>query len=149
MDQAGNTGSHSSIVEIHPSSTFQPRIEDVMIVDGGVSGQPATVRIVVANMGSESNNLTVCITDLCQNSTLPSATIDSEGTLTITLEFDELPSGPQSIIVEWTKDGQIERISSIGPVVEPAWRDTAKLVIWVILIAYTVGVLFDRRFGRP
>ena len=35
IDEAGNIGSHSSIVEIHPSNSFQPRIEDVMIVDGG------------------------------------------------------------------------------------------------------------------
>ena len=149
IDEAGNIGSHSSIVEIHPSNSFQPRIEDVMIVVGGVSGQSATVRVVIANMGSESNEITACMEDSCENGTLPSATIDSEGILTLTLEFDELPSGSQSIIIEWTKDGQIEKITGTGPVVEPAWRDTAKMVIWIVLIAYTAGVLFDRRFGRP
>ena len=149
MDQAGNIGSHSSIVEIHPSSKFLPRIEDVMIVDGGVSGQPATVQIVIANMGAEPQDVNVCMANSCDNGTLPAATIDSEGTLTLSLGFDELPSGTQSIVVEWTKDGKIESISSAGPIVEPAWRDTAKMAIWIVLIAYTVGVLFDRRFGRP
>ena len=120
-----------------------------MIVDGGVSGQPATVQIVIANMGAEPQDVNVCMANSCDNGTLPAATIDSEGTLTLSLGFDELPSGTQSIVVEWTKNGKIESISSAGPIVEPAWRDTAKMGIWIVLIAYTVGVLFDRRFGRP
>tara|TARA_B100000579_G_scaffold437688_1_gene468221 strand:- start:3545 stop:6340 length:2796 start_codon:yes stop_codon:yes gene_type:complete len=148
-DRAGNIGSHSSIVEIHPSGTFLPRIEDVMIVDGGVSGQPATVRIVVANMGADSHDVSVCMANSCDNGTLPAATIDSEGILTLSLEFEDLPSGTQSIVVEWIKDGEINSIASAGPIVEPAWRETAKMIIWIVLIAYTAGVLFDRRFGRP
>jgi hypothetical protein len=148
-DRAGNIGSHSSIVEIHPSGTFLPRIEDVMIVDGGVSGQPATVRIVIANMGADSQEVSVCMANSCDNGTLPAATIDSEGTLTLSLGFEDLPSGTQSIVVEWIKDGEIESIASAGPIVEPAWRETAKMIIWIMLIAYTAGVLFDRRFGRP
>ncbi|MEC8978810.1 MAG: hypothetical protein VX433_01815 [Candidatus Thermoplasmatota archaeon] len=148
IDRAGNIGSHSSIVEIHPSNMFQPRIEDVMIVDGGISGQSATIRVVIANMGSEPHDVIVCMVDSCDGGYLPPATIDSEGILALNLEFDDLPSGTQNIIVEWTKDGQTESISSAGPVVEPAWRDTARMIIWIVLIAYTAGVLFDRRFGR-
>jgi len=86
--------------------------------------------------------------DSCDGGYLPPATIDSEGILAVNLEFDDLPSGTQNIIVEWTKNGQTESISSVGPVVEPAWRDTARMIIWIVLIAYTAGVLFDRRFGR-
>ena len=127
---------------------FQPRIEDVMIVDGGISGQSATIRVVIANMGSEPHDVIVCMVDSCDGGYLPPATIDSEGILALNLEFDDLPSGTQNIIVEWTKDGQTESISSVGPVVEPAWRDTARMIIWIVLIAYTAGVLFDRRFGR-
>jgi len=120
-----------------------------MIVDGGISGQSATIRVVIANMGSEPHDVTVCMVDSCDGGTLPAATIDSEGILALDLEFEDLPSGTQNIIVEWTKDGQTERISSVGPAVEPAWRDTARMIIWIVLIAYTTGVLFDRRFGRP
>ena len=51
----------------------------------GVSGQSAKIRVVIANMGSESNEITACMEDSCENMTLPSATIDSEGILTLPL----------------------------------------------------------------
>ncbi len=149
MDLAGNIGHHSMTIEIHPDLNPFLSITDVMIPSGIQSGRSGEITAVIANSGSESTNANVCIQNQCIMIDVVGATLDGPGMTSASLSFDSLPAGSSTVSVEWNIGDETFSSESITPTIEPAWRESARFLIKVILIAYCAGILFDRRFGSP
>ena len=149
IDLAGNIGHHSMTIEIHPDLNPSLSITDVMIPSGIQSGRSGEITAVIANSGTESTNATVCIQNQCIAIDAIGATLDGPGMTSVSLSFDSLPAGSSPISVQWNVGDEAYSSESITPTIEPAWRESARFLIKVILIAYCVGILFDRRFGSP
>ena len=149
MDLAGNIGHHSMMIEIHPDLNPFLSISDVMIPSGIQSGRSGEITAVIENSGSESTDANVCIQNQCISIVAVGATLDGPGMTSASLSFDSLPAGSSPVSVQWNVGDETYSSESITPIIEPAWRETARFLIKVILIAYCAGILFDRRFGSP
>ena len=148
IDLSGNIGHHSMIIEIHPATMPSLSIEDIMVPTGVLSGQPGEITVIVFNHGSESTDAEVCIKNECQTIIVTGASLEGVGISSAILSFDSLPSGWSTVSVQWLVNDQPYSIESTTPSIEPAWRETARFLIKIILIAYCIGTLFDRRFGN-
>ncbi|MBA46409.1 MAG: hypothetical protein CMB31_07480 [Euryarchaeota archaeon] len=147
IDLAGNIGHHSMIIEIHPISKPTLSIEDIMVPNGVLSGQPGDITVIVFNHGANPTDAEICIKNQCKLISVDGADLDGIGMSSATLSFDSLPSGLSPVTVQWSVDGQNYSTESTTPSIEPAWRENARFIIKIILIAYIIGTLFDRRFG--
>ena len=147
IDLAGNIGHHSMIIEIHPNSKPSLSIGDIMVPTGVLSGQPGEITVVVFNHGSIATNANVCIENECEEILVIGASLDGIGMSSTTLSFDSLPPGRTPVTVNWSVDGEPNSTDSTTPSIEPAWRENVRFIIKIILIAYCLGTLFDRRFG--
>tara|TARA_B100000902_G_scaffold16583_1_gene19908 strand:- start:10232 stop:13060 length:2829 start_codon:yes stop_codon:yes gene_type:complete len=147
IDLAGNIGHHNMIIEIHPITTPTLSIGDIMVPTGVLSGQSGEITVIVFNKGSDSTDAEVCIKNQCEIINVNGATLDGFGMSSATLSFDSLPSGWSEVTVHWSVEGLPYSIDSTTPSIEPAWRENARFLIKIILIAYCLGTLFDRRFG--
>jgi len=148
IDLSGNIGHHSMIIEIYPSAIPALSVEDIMIPTGVLSGQPGEITVIVFNYGSESTDAEVCIKDECERVIVTGASLEGVGISSAVLSFDSLPSASSTVFVEWSVNDQVFSIETTTPSIEPAWRETARFLIKIILIAICLGTLFDRRFGN-
>ena len=148
IDQSGNIGRHSMIIEIHPTTVPTLSIEDIMVPTGVLSGQPGEITVIIFNHGAESTDAEVCIKNECETIVVVGASLEGVGISSAVLSFDSLPSGWSTVSVQWLVNDQTFSIESTTPSIEPAWRETARFLIKIILIAYCLGTLFDRRFGN-
>ena len=148
IDLSGNIGRHSMIIEIHPTTLPTLSIEDIMVPTGVLSGQPGEITVIVFNLGSLSTNAEVCIKNECETINVTGASLEEVGMSSAILSFDSLPPGWSTVSVQWLVNDQPYSIESTTPPIEPAWRETARFLIKIILIAYCLGTLFDRRFGN-
>jgi hypothetical protein len=120
----------------------------VMIPTGVLSGHAGEIIVIVSNFGANSTEAEVCIEEQCVTIEAIEATLNGPGMSSASLFFDSLPSGSSSVTVQWSQHDQSFSIESITPSIEPAWRENARFLIKIILIAYCAGILFDRRFGN-
>ena len=148
IDLSGNVGHHSMIVEIYPPTIPTLSVEDIMVPTGVLSGQPGEITVIVFNYGSESTDAEVCIKDKCERILVNGATIDGVGITSAVLSFDSLPSGSSTVYVQWSVNDEAFAVTTTTSPIEPAWRETARFIIKIILISYCLGTLFDRRFGN-
>lgn len=147
IDLSGNIGYHSMVVEIHPDLKPFLSISDVMVPSGIQSGRSGEITVVIANSGSESTIAEVCVQEQCVSIDAVGATLDGLGITAASIPFDSLPAGSSSVSVKWNIDSEPYSSESKTPAIEPAWRESARFIIKVMLIAYCAGILFDRRFG--
>ncbi len=147
IDLSGNIGYHSMTIEIHPDLKPFLSITDVMVPSGIQSGRPGEITVVIANSGSESSSAEVCVQEQCVSISAVGATLDGPGITSASLTFDSLPAGSSPVSVKWDIDTETYSSESKTPSIEPAWRESARFIIKVMLIAYCAGILFDRRFG--
>ncbi|MEC9174122.1 MAG: hypothetical protein VX804_03525 [Candidatus Thermoplasmatota archaeon] len=148
IDLSGNIGRHSMIIEIHPTTLPTLSIEDIMVPTGVLSGQPGEITVIVFNHGSSSTDAEVCIKNECETIIVTGASLEGVGISSAILTFDSLPSGWSTVSVQWLVNDQPYFIEATTPSIEPAWRENARFLIKVVLIAYCLGTLFDRRFGN-